>query len=79
MDKNKPNAGSNANEHPGVARRDFLINSALAGAMLTVASPAWAASSDQPQATKSTPQAGQAQMKTGNSEHWKSRKWELDA
>ncbi|MGR9482727.1 aldo/keto reductase [Rhizobium leguminosarum] len=64
MDKNKPNAGSNANEHPGVARRDFLINSALAGAMLTVASPAWAASSDQPQVTKSTPQAGQAQMKT---------------
>ena len=62
MDKNKQGVASNAGEHLGLGRRDFLINAALAGAVLPVASSAWAASPDQSQI--STFQAGQGQMKT---------------
>ena len=64
MDKNKQGTGSNAHEHLGFGRRDFLINAALAGAVLSVASSARAASPDQPQASKSALQTGQGQMKT---------------
>ncbi|MGV1862114.1 hypothetical protein ACQZ64_30285, partial [Rhizobium rhizogenes] len=62
MDKNKQGVASNAGEHLGLGRRDFLINAALAGAVLPVASSAWAASPDQSQI--STFQAGPGQMKT---------------
>ena len=43
----KQDAGSNAH-HRGVSRRDFLATTALAGAGLSVAPLAWAASSDRP-------------------------------
>ena len=64
MDKNKQGTGSNTNEILGLGRRDFLINAVLTGAVLPVASSAWAASPDQPQASKSTLQTGLGQMKT---------------
>jgi aryl-alcohol dehydrogenase-like predicted oxidoreductase len=45
MDSKKQVAGTN---HRGVSRRNFLATTALAGAALTVAPVAWAASSDRP-------------------------------
>jgi aryl-alcohol dehydrogenase-like predicted oxidoreductase len=48
MDRSKPLAGSDAQTHRALSRRDFLGRTAVAGAVLAVGSSSWAASSDQP-------------------------------
>jgi aryl-alcohol dehydrogenase-like predicted oxidoreductase len=45
---------STTQDHRGVSRRNFLATTAMAGAVLTVAPLAWAASSDQPSAVNMT-------------------------
>ncbi len=45
---------STTQDHRGVSRRNFLARTAMAGAVLTVAPLAWAASSDQPSAVNMT-------------------------
>ncbi|MGO4194211.1 aldo/keto reductase [Rhizobium sp. YAF28] len=64
MDKNNQKARPNAAKHFGLDRRDFLINAALAGAVLPAVSAAWAASPDQRQGYQSVLHTGQGQMKT---------------
>jgi aryl-alcohol dehydrogenase-like predicted oxidoreductase len=48
MEKNKQASGSNTRDRRALSRRDFLANTALIGAGLTVGPLSWAASSDQP-------------------------------
>ncbi len=64
MDNDKQVAGSSRESRLGIGRRELLIKTALAGAMLPVASSVWAASSDQIQGSSSMLQTGESQMKT---------------
>ncbi len=64
MDNDKQVAGSSRESRLGIGRRELLIKTALAGAMLPVASSVWAASADQIQGSSSMLQTGESQMKT---------------
>jgi aryl-alcohol dehydrogenase-like predicted oxidoreductase len=64
MDNDKQVAGSSRESRLGIGRRELLIKTALAGAMLPVASSVWSASSDQIQGSSSMLQRGESQMKT---------------